>query len=305
MSHPLPLDGKVILVTGAGGGIGRALALEAARNGAAVIVNDLAASLDGRSNSTADAETVVAEIEAAGGRAEANGDSVAEMDGAVAMVKQATDAFGRLDAVVNNAGILRDTFFHKMTAEDFDAVVRVHLYGAFNTSRAAADVMRDQGSGSLIHMTSTSGLVGNLAQANYSAAKMGVTALSKSIALDLARWNVRSNCIAPFAWSRMTANIKVDSPEQEERVARMREMVPEKIAPLTLFLASDQGTDVTGQIFAVRNNEIFLMSQSRPVRSVHRDGWDVASVAATAIPALRRSFVPLEVSADVFAWDPV
>ncbi|WP_375263003.1 SDR family NAD(P)-dependent oxidoreductase [Palleronia sp.] len=301
-----PLDGKVMLVTGAGGGIGRAIAMEAARAGAAVVVNDIGASLDGQRESTAAAQDAVAEIERLGGRAVANGDDVSDPDGARAMVKQAIDAFGRLDAVVNNAGILRDAFFHKMTYENFDAVVKIHLYGTFNVSRAAADVMREQGSGSLIHMTSTSGLIGNLAQANYSAAKLGVAALSKSLALDLQRWNIRSNCIAPFAWSRMTSSIKVDSPEQEERVNRMKEMKPEKIAPLALYLASDDGADTTGQIFAVRNNEIFLMSQPRPARSVHRgEGWDIETVRSHAIPALKAAYMPLDVSGDVFCWDPV
>ncbi|MEO1910183.1 MAG: SDR family NAD(P)-dependent oxidoreductase [Paracoccus sp. (in: a-proteobacteria)] len=306
MSEMKPLDGKVMLVTGAGGGIGRAIAMEAAKAGASVLVNDIGAALDGQRESSAAAQGTVADIEQAGGRAVANGDDVTDPAGAQAMVKQATDAFGRLDAVVNNAGILRDCFFHKMTYEDFDAVVKVHLYGTFNVSRAAADVMREQGSGSLIHMTSTSGLIGNLAQANYSAAKLGITALSKSLALDLRRWNIRSNCIAPFAWSRMTSSIKVDSPEQEERVNRMKEMSPEKIAPLALYLASDDGADTTGQVFAVRNNEIFLMSQPRPVRSVQRStGWSLDSVTNHAIPALRSSYLPLDVSADVFCWDPV
>ncbi|MCL4142161.1 UNVERIFIED_CONTAM: hypothetical protein GTU68_007562 [Idotea baltica] len=280
--------------------------MEAAKAGASVVVNDIGATLDGQRESSAAADNVVSEIEQAGGRAVSNGDSVSEQDDAVAMVKQATDAFGRLDAVVNNAGILRDCFFHKMTYENFDAVVKVHLYGTFNVSRAAADVMREQGSGSLIHMTSTSGLIGNLAQANYSAAKLGIAALSKSIALDLQRWNVRSNCIAPFAWSRMTSSIKVDSPEQEERVNRMKEMKPEKIAPLALHLASDEAADITGQIFAVRNNEMFVMSQPRPMRSVHRDaGWDIESVRTQAMPALKANFMPLDVSGDVFCWDPV
>ncbi len=306
MSETQPLDGKVIIVTGAGGGIGRAIALEAAKAGAAVLVNDIGASLDGTRVSSAASQEVVAEIERAGGRAVANGDDVSDPSGAETMVRQAADAFGRLDAVVNNAGILRDSFFHKMSHEDFDAVVKVHLYGTFNVSRAAADVMREQGSGSLIHMTSTSGLVGNLAQANYSAAKLGIVALSKSMALDLKRWNIRSNCIAPFAWSRMTSSIKVDSPEQEARVNRLKDMHPEKIAPLVVHLASDSGADTTGQIFAVRNNEIFLMSQSRPLRSVQRsEGWDNVSIGSHAMPALRNSFVPLDVSADVFSWDPV
>ncbi|XDA97921.1 SDR family NAD(P)-dependent oxidoreductase [Sulfitobacter sp. LCG007] len=306
MPEMKPLEGKVMLVTGAGGGIGRAIAMEAARAGAAVVVNDIGASLDGQRESSAAAQSTVAEIEKAGGRAVANGDDVTDQTGAQAMVKAAVDTFGRLDAVVNNAGILRDGFFHKMTYENFDAVVKVHLYGTFNVSRAAADVMREQGSGSLIHMTSTSGLIGNLAQANYSAAKLGIAALSKSLALDLQRWNIRSNCIAPFAWSRMTSSIKVDSPEQEERVNRMKEMSPEKIAPVALYLASDDGADTTGQIFAVRNNEIFLISQPRPTRSVHRgEGWSLESVRSHAIPALRASYVPLDVSADVFSWDPI
>ncbi len=306
MDPNTPLDGRVVLVTGAGGGIGRALARAAAAAGAAVVVNDIGATLDGRRETSDAAADVVAAIAAAGGRAVASGEDVSDPDGAAAMVARATDAFGRLDAVINNAGILRDGFFHKMSFADFDAVIRVHLYGTFNVSRAAAEVMRAQGAGSLIHMTSTSGLVGNLAQANYSAAKLGIAALSKSMALDLARWNIRSNCIAPFAWSRMTSSIKTETPEQEARVARLREMTPEKIAPLALHLASEAGAEVTGQIFAVRNNEIFLMSQPRPLRSVHRgEGWRIDTVASHAMPALRASFVPLDVSADVFGWDPV
>lgn len=306
MSDEKPLTGKVILITGAGGGIGRGIAVEAAKAGAQVVVNDLGATLDGQRESSAAAQNVVAEIEGSGGQAVANGDDVSDPKGAQAMVRRAVNTFGRLDAVVNNAGILRDGFFHKMSYENFDAVVKVHLYGAFNVSRAAADVMRQQNSGSLIHMTSTSGLIGNLAQANYSAAKLGIAALSKSIALDLRRWNIRSNCIAPFAWSRMTSSIKVDSPEQQERVDRMKEMSPDKIAPLALYLASDDSAETTGQIFAVRNNEIFLMSQPRPSRSVHRgERWTMASVRDQAIPALKSSYLPLDVSADVFSWDPV
>ncbi|MGG7567073.1 SDR family NAD(P)-dependent oxidoreductase [Rhodovulum sp. DZ06] len=300
------LDGKVVLVTGAGGGIGKALALGAAKAGASVVVNDLGATLTGDRQTGSAAQAVVDEILAMGGAAVANGDSVADPDGAEAMVQAAMDTFGRLDACVNNAGILRDGFFHKMSFEDFESVIRVHLFGAFNVSKAASPVFRAQESGSLIHMTSTSGLIGNLAQANYSAAKLGIVALSKSIALDLARWNVRSNCIAPFAWSRMTSNIKVDSPEQEARVAKLREMKPEKIAPLVNFLAGDASRDVTGQIFSVRNNEIFLMNQIRPIRSVHRgEGWTEETVASHGMPALKGSFTPMDVSADIFPWDPV
>lgn len=300
------LKDKVMLITGAGGGIGRDLALAAARAGAAVVVNDIGASLKGDRENAGAAQLVVKEIEAAGGRAIANAGSVSDPDAAQQMVADAINAFGRLDAVINNAGILRDCFFHKMTYEDFDAVIKVHLYGAFNVSRAAADQFRAQESGAIINMTSASGLVGNLAQANYSAAKMGITALSKSMALDLQRWNVTSNCIAPFAWSRMTSAIKVDSPEQAERVKKLQEMSPAKIAPLAVYLASEMGRDVTGQIFTCRNNEIFVMSQSRPVRSIHRsEGWTPETVADHAMPALKAGFVPLDVSADVFHWDPV
>tara|TARA_E500000318_G_scaffold107974_2_gene118037 strand:- start:9627 stop:10541 length:915 start_codon:yes stop_codon:yes gene_type:complete len=300
------MDGKVVLVTGAGGGIGRDIALAAAAAGAAVVVNDLGASLKGTGQTELAAQKVVDEITAAGGSAVANADSVSDPDAAHGMVDLAVKEFGRIDAVVNNAGILRDGFFHKMTYEDFDAVVKVHLYGAFNTSRAAADHFRSQESGALVHMTSTSGLIGNFAQANYSAAKLAITSLSKSIALDLKRWNVRSNCIAPFAWSRMISSIKVDTPEQLARVEKLKQMTPAKVAPMAIYLASDRAADVTGQIFAVRNNEIFLVSQPRPIRSVHSgDGWTPEAIADHAIPALKADFMPLEVSADVFSWDPV
>ena len=300
------LDGKVILVTGAGGGIGRDIALMAASEGAAVVVNDLGASLKGTGQTEAAAQKVVDEIKALGGDAIADGGSVTDPDAARAMIEAGVKEFGRIDAVVNNAGILRDGFFHKMTYEDFDAVVKVHLYGAFNTSRAAADYFREQESGELVNMTSTSGLIGNFAQANYSAAKLGIAAFSKSVALDLKRWNVRSNCIAPFAWSRMISSIKTDTPEQVARVEKLKQMTPAKVAPMACFLMSDKAEGVSGQIFAVRNNEIFLFNQPRPVRSVHSgDGWTADEIAERAIPALKSQFTPLEVSADVFSWDPV
>ena len=300
------LNGKVVLITGAGGGIGRALALGVAAAGAKVVVNDIGASLQGERDDRGAAQRVVDEIIAAGGEAIATTGSVTDPEEATASVQTAVDHFGRLDGLVNNAGILRDGFFHKMTLADFDAVIKVHLYGSFNMSRAAADVFRAQNSGAIVHMTSTSGLIGNLAQANYSAAKLGMVALSKSIALDLARWNVRSNCIAPFAWSRMISNIKVDTPEQEERVNRLKQMKPEKIAPLVNALISDAAADVTGQIFSVRNNEIFLMNHIRPLRSVHRgEGWTEDAVLDHALPALRGSFTRMDVSADIFPWDPI
>ena len=300
------LEGKVALITGAGGGIGRDIALAMAREGARIVVNDLGASVAGEGNSAGPAQQVVEDIRAAGGQAVANTDSVSEAVSAARIVQTAIDAFGRIDIVVNNAGILRDRIFHKMNLEEWDAVIKVHLYGAFHVSRAAAPHFKDQEAGVYIHMTSTSGLLGNFGQANYAAAKLGVAALSKSIALDMLRFGVRSNCIAPFAWSRMIGSIPTDTPEQQARVERIKQMTPAKIAPLAVCLASDAGRDANGQIFAVRNNEIFLMSQPRPVRSVHRsEGWDAQSVAAHALPALRAGFYPLDRSADVFSWDPV
>ncbi|MES2483813.1 MAG: SDR family NAD(P)-dependent oxidoreductase [Pseudomonadota bacterium] len=297
---------KVVLVTGAGGGIGRDFALALAREGAKVVVNDLGASVGGEGKDLTRAEQVVQEIVAAGGTAIANGDSVADWDGANRMVAQAVDSFGRIDAVINNAGILRDRFFFNMSVDEWRAVIDVHLNGAFYVSRAAAPHFKAQQSGSYIHMVSTSGLIGNFGQANYSAAKLGIAALSKSIAMDMARFKVRSNCISPFAWSRMIGAIPTETPEQQARVERLKSMETAKIAPLAVYLASDAAADVSGQIFAVRANEIFLMSQSRPLRSMHAggEGWTPQTVAERAIPAMRPSFYKLDRSQDVFDWDP-
>lgn len=300
------MEDKVVVVTGAGGGIGRDIALAMAAAGAKVVVNDIGTSTTGEGTDTGPAQKVVEEIKAAGGQAVANTDSVSEAAGAGRIIQCAVDTFGRIDGVVNNAGILRDRFFHKMSLEEWDAVIKVHLYGSYYMSRAAANHFKEQESGALVHMTSTSGLIGNLGQANYSAAKLGLTALSKSIALDMAKFNVRSNCIAPFAWSRMIGSIPTDTPEQQARVAKIQQMTPNKIAPLAVYLLSDAAKDVNAQVFAVRNNEIFLMSQPRPVRSVHRsEGWTPEFIAEHGMPALKASFVPMDRSADVFSWDPI
>lgn len=300
------MDGKAVLVTGAGRGVGRGIALEMAKAGAAVVVNDLGVSLTGEGGDASPAEQVVAEITALGGKAVANHDSVADWDGACAMVKAAVDNFGRIDAVVNNAGNLRDLYFHKMGPDDFDAVLNVHLKGSFNTSRAAAPFFKDQASGAFVHMTSTSGLIGNFGQANYSAAKLGIVGLSKSIALDMQRFNVRSNAVAPFAWTRMIDSIPTDTPEQQKRVEGLKKLDADKIAPFVVALTSDEGAKVTGQIFAVRNNEIFLFSQPRPIRTAHTsDGWTPESVAERVFDQFANDFYPLHRSADVFTWDPV
>ena len=306
MSAPRMLEGKVAVVTGSGGGIGREIALMMAEAGAKVIINDIGASLSGEGLSETPAQQTKAIINQRGGQAEISTDSVASWDSAQKIVQAALDHFGRIDIVVNNAGILRDVIFHRMTADDWLAVINVHLNGSFYVSRAAATHFRKQESGAYVHITSTSGLIGNFGQANYAAAKLGITALSKSIALDMRRYNVRSNCIAPFAWSRMTSSIPAETPEQKARVEKIMRMGPEKNAPMAVFLASDAAKDVSGQVFGTRMNEIFLFSSPRPVRTIHHaDGWTPERIAEIALPALAPSFMPLDRSGEVFSWDPV
>jgi len=297
---------KVVVVTGAGGGIGREFALALGREGAKVVVNDIGTSIAGEGTDMSRAQSVVDEIVAAGGKASANTDSVSDWDAANHLINQALETFGRIDAVINNAGILRDRFFVNMSVDEWRAVVDVHLNGTFYVSRAAAPHFKNQGSGSYIHIVSTSGLIGNFGQANYSAAKLGIVALSKSIAMEMAKFNVRSNCISPFAWSRMISGIPTETEEQKARVERLKLMETAKIAPLAVYLASDSAAEVSGQIFAVRANEIFLMSQSRPLRSVHAsEGWTPQTVAGRAIPAMKANFYRLDRSQDIFDWDPV
>jgi NAD(P)-dependent dehydrogenase (short-subunit alcohol dehydrogenase family) len=300
------MDGKVLVVTGAGRGIGREMALLGAKEGAKVVVNDLGGSVDGEGGASQQpAEEVVETIRKAGGQAIANFNSVADPTSAQAIVQSAIDNFGRIDAVINNAGILRDRIFHRMSIEDWKQVIDVHLNGAFYVSRAAANYFKEQESGAFVHFTSTSGLIGNFGQANYAAAKLGIVGLSKGIALDMARFNVRSNCVSPFAWSRMIGTIPTETPEQQARVEKIKRMTPDKIAPLAIFLVSDLAKGVSGQIMAARMHELFLFSQNRPIRSVHSEsGWTPAKIAEIALPAMKASFTPNDRSADVFSWDP-
>tara|TARA_R110002096_G_scaffold252497_1_gene445416 strand:- start:11 stop:859 length:849 start_codon:yes stop_codon:yes gene_type:complete len=282
------------------------MALLMAAEGAAVVVNDLGVSVDGSVSTETPAAEVVREIESRGGRAVANGESVSDWTAAGRIVQCAMDTFGRIDAVVNNAGILRDRFFFNMSLEEWRAVIDVHLNGTFYVSRAAAPHFKAQNSGAYVHMTSTSGLIGNYGQANYGAAKLGIASLSKQIAMDMKRYNVRSNCISPFAWSRMIGSIPTETPQQQARVEKLKKMEAGKIAPVAVYLASDAAHEVSGQIFAVRANEIFLMSQPRPIRGVHRsEGWTPQTVAEHAMPALKADFFALETSGEVFSWDPV
>ncbi|OWT59054.1 SDR family NAD(P)-dependent oxidoreductase [Candidimonas nitroreducens] len=302
------LAGKVAVVTGAGRGIGREIALGMAAEGAAVIVNDIGAALDGQGADASPAQQAVDDIHAAGGQAAASYDSVADWDAAQRIVQSAVDTFGRIDIVVNSAGILRDAIFHKMEPAEWDAVLKVHLYGAFHMSRAAAPHFRAQGSGSYVHMVSTSGLIGSIGQANYAAAKLGIAGLSRSLAMDMSRFGVRSNCIAPHAFSRMIESVPGASPEEKAAnlEKRRKQTRADQIAPLAVFLASDAAAGVSGQIFGARGNEVYLYSQPRPIRTLHRgDGWTPESLAAQLPAAWKSSLTPLERTRDVFGWEAI
>ena len=303
---PNIVAGKVAIVTGAGRGIGRGIARLMAEEGASVVVCDIGASLDGAGSDASPAQAVVDEIKQAGGKAIASTLSISEPGNAEKIVQSALDAFGRIDILVNNAGILRDRIFHRMSWSDWSDVIAVHLHGSFLMSHACATHFREQNCGSFVHMTSTSGLVGNFGQANYMAAKLGIVGLSRGVALDMARFNVRSNCVAPFAWTRMIDSIPAETEEEKARLAAFRDMTPEKIAPLVVYLASDKAAGISGQIFSVRNNEIYLFNQTRPIRTLQRsDGWTPEKIDKQLKGAFAASFTPLDRSSDVFSWDPV
>jgi len=300
------LDGKVAVVTGSGRGIGRAIALEMAKAGAKVVVNDVGAAVSGEGHDEGPAMQVVREIEAMNGQgtAAANTDSVAEWDAAQRIVQTAIDKFGQIDIVVNNAGILRDRMFHYMSPEEWDAVLKVHLYGAFYVSRAAIPHFRKQLSGAYVHMTSTSGLIGSVGQTNYGAAKLGIAGLSRNIAMDMQRYNVRSNCIGPHAFSRMIESIPGTPPEVLEKRAQMTR--PDQVAILATFLASEAAKDFSGQILGARGNEVYLYNQPRPIRTMHKgEGWTPDTMAEILPAALKTSLTPLERTRDVYAWEAI
>ena len=300
------LEGKVAVVTGSGRGIGREIVLLLAGPGAKVVVNDLGGTEAGAGADQKIADQVVAEIKGKGGEAAANYDSVSTWSGAEKIIQCALDHFQRIDILVNNAGILRDRILFKMSEEEWDGVLKTHLYGSFYCTRAAAVHFREQKSGRLIHFTSTAGLIGNVGQANYASAKLGIVALSRSCALDLQRYNVTSNCIAPFAWTRLIATIPTDDPAQKAKVEKLAKMSPADVAPLAGFLASDAAQSITSQVFGVRGKEIFLFSQPRIVRSIHdAAGWTPEKLAAMLEPTLKSHFHPLDVSGQYISWDPL
>ncbi len=302
------LDGKVVLVTGAANGIGKECALLAAREGASVVVNDLGGGVAGGDEGSAGpAEMVVREIKAAGGKAVSNSDSVTSKPGVARMIEQVMDTFKGLHAIINPAGILRDAMFHKMTDQDWDQVLEVHLQGSYNVCRAAVNHFREQQEGSFVLFTSTSGLIGNVGQANYAAAKMGIVGLSRILAMEGLAKNVRSNTIAPFAWTRMIATIPIKDENAAKRVERMKNMMrPDQVAQLAVSLASPACKEVSGQIFAARGNEVFLMSQPRPVRGIGKvEGWTPETIANHCMPALKPSFHDLGATTGTFGWDPI
>ncbi|MEL7130413.1 MAG: SDR family NAD(P)-dependent oxidoreductase [Pseudomonadota bacterium] len=302
------LAGKTVLITGGGNGIGKETAYLAAREGAKVVVNDLGGSLSGDDAGHAGpAETVAAEIRAAGGEAVSNSDSVTDMQAVKGMVTQALDTFGSLHAIINPAGILRDGMFHKMSEDDWKSVIDVHLHGTFNVTRASVEHFRDQEDGSYVLFTSTSGLIGNIGQANYAAAKMGIMGLSRILAMEGARKNIRSNIIAPFAWTRMIASIPVKDEAAAERVERMKNgMRADQVAQLAVALCADKAKAVSGQVFSVRGNEVVLFDQPRPRKSITMaEGWTPDSLLDVALPAMEADMLDLGASGSVFPYPPL
>lgn len=299
------LDGKTAVITGAGRGIGRGLALHLAREGAGVVVNDPGGSVRGEGGDLSVAEQVAEEIRAGSGRAVASTDSVATWEGGQAIIQTAMDHFGRVDILVNNAGNLRDRGIHQMSEEEWDSVMSVHLEGSFNCTRAAIPHMLKNKWGRILFMTSTAGFIGTIDQCNYAAAKMGMLGLSRTIAMEFKDHNITSNCIAPFAWTRIPESIPATHEKVRQNIDRLfRHMTPEDISPLAVFLAGEQGRGITGQVFGVRGKEMYIFNQPRITRSIHcAGGWTPEKLDKLLEPTFRPHLTPLDNSMTYFTWE--
>ena len=290
------LEGKTVWVTGGGNGIGKDCALIAAKEGAKVVVNDLGGGFRGGDEGSAEpAEIVAAEIRKAGGKAFSNSDSVTSLAAMQALLEKTLKEFGGLHAVINPAGILRDAMFHKMTDQDWDSVISVHLRGSYNVCRATIEHFRDQNDGAYVLFTSTSGLYGNIGQANYGAAKMGIAGLARIIGMEGATKNVRANAIAPVAWTRMTQSVPVKDEAQAARRAQMAAAIrPDQPAKLSVALCADGAKEISGQFFGSRGDDLILYSQPRPIVTLHKDeGWTPESIIKEALPQMKEKEVPL------------
>ncbi len=277
------LKGKVAVVTGAGRGIGRGIALALAEEGAKVVVNDLGGGPDGAGASISPADDVVAEIKSKGGEAVTNYDSVATVEGGENIIKTAIDNFGKIDILVNNAGILRDRMVFNMAPEEWDAVLKVHLYGHYNCTKPAAILMRQQRSGRIINMSSSSGL-GNAGQANYAAAKEGIVGFTRTVARDLGRYGVTCTAIRPGAGTRLTLSPEMEEARKRrvERAAAGQEAArpaatggiadPDDIAPFVVWLCTDAAANVNGYDFAVSGGHVGLYSQPTEIKIIDKEG---------------------------------
>ena len=291
------LDGRVAICTGSGRGVGGEVAKLMAAHGARVVVNDPGTTGTGEGTDTTPAQEIVDQIKAAGGDAVANYGYVNKFDDCLQMVTQARDTFGGLHIVFNAAGILRDKMFHNMFPEDWQAVIDVHLTGHFNLNRAAVNLFREQNYGRMILVSSTSGLLGNVGQANYGSAKFGVVALARIVAMENQSRGITANVIAPSADTRMTRSVPTpkDPAAAAAREERLRRSRADAIAPLCVFLASEQAGYVNGQVFHQRAGELSLYGHMRPVRMVHRHGgWTPETIAEVAMPSLASGFTSLD-----------